>query len=509
MGERHIVIVGGGLSGLASGCYALASGYKTTIVEHNVALGGVCTAWPRGPYVVDGCIHWLTGGAFQRLYEELGILPGVKLRTLEHWMTWRDAREGTMVQMTRDIAKLARDLRQLGPDDGAELDRLVEESLRFSEFDPGVDRPLEITSLGERLRRFWDMRHATGTVLHYRKALGTWAREHLRSESLRRFFTHTMGEDAPALWLLMVYGYLARGWLSRPVGGTAAFRDALVASYEQLGGQSILHETVDEILVDGGRASGVRLGDGNMLAADAVISTSSTPETVLRLLGGRYEAPAMRERLAQWKLFQPIVLASFGVEAPLSDLPGMFMVDGLAPFAIGETSSDRLHVRVCNDDCSFAPPGHSVVQALLGTDYKWWATRGTGYQAAKDEAARVALEQLERVIAGIAGRVRMTDIATPLTYWRQTRSWRGAYEGWMPNLDTMRGHVNKKLRGLEGLYLAGQWVEPGGGVPTAVMSGRQAVQILCADDARAFCTPHPGQGRPPPPAPSPRSDSSG
>ena len=83
MKDRHLVIVGGGLAGLAAGCHALASGYRTTIVEHNIALGGVCTAWPRGPYVVDGCIHWLTGGPFQPLYEELGILPGVKLRTLE------------------------------------------------------------------------------------------------------------------------------------------------------------------------------------------------------------------------------------------------------------------------------------------------------------------------------------------------------------------------------------------------------------------------------------------
>jgi phytoene dehydrogenase-like protein len=486
MTDRHLVIVGGGLAGLAAGCHALASGYRTTIVEHNIALGGVCTAWPRGPYVVDGCIHWLTGGAFQPLYEELGIVPTVKLRTLEHWMTWRDARDGNVVQVTRDIAKLARDLRALGPEDGDELDRLVEESRRFADLDPGVGRPPEITPLWDQLRSYWEMRHAAGALLHYRKPIGTWAREHLRSATLRRFFTRTMPEDAPALVLLMVYGYLARGWLSRPVGGTAAFRDALVASYRRLGGESILHATVDEVLLDGGRASGVRLGDGAVLGADAVISTSSTPETVFRLLGGRYEATATRERMARWKLFQPIVLASFGVDAPLSDVPAMLVVDRLAPFTVGGTSNEHLYVRVCNDDPSLAPPGHAVVQTMIGTDYTWWATRGTEYEAAKDEAARVALEQLEHVVPGIGARVRITDIATPLTYWRQTRSWRGAYEGWMPNADTMTGHVKKKLSGLDGFYMAGQWMEPGGGVPTAIMSGRQAVQILCADDRRPF-----------------------
>lgn len=336
------------------------------------------------------------------------------------------------------------------------------------------------------MHAFWEARRAAGVLLHYHQPLGAWAREHLRSEDLRRFFTSILPEDGPALMLVMVLGYLKRGWLSRPEGGTAAFRDALVDTFARLGGRSVLHATVDEILVDRGRASGVRLDDGTLLAADAVISTSSTPETVLRLLAGRYDAQATRERIERWKLFQPIVLASFGVAAPLTDVPAMLLVDRMQPFEIGGTRNERLYLRVCNDDAAFAPPGHAVVQALLGTDYAWWATRGVGYETAKEEVACVALEQLEHAIPGIGERVRMTDVATPLTYWRQTRSWRGAYEGWMPNAASMFGHVKKKLAGLEGFYLAGQWVEPGGGVPTAVMSGRQAVQILCSDDGRPF-----------------------
>ncbi len=49
MSGPHVLIIGGGLAGLATGCYARASGFRTTLLEHNLALGGVCTAWPRGP----------------------------------------------------------------------------------------------------------------------------------------------------------------------------------------------------------------------------------------------------------------------------------------------------------------------------------------------------------------------------------------------------------------------------------------------------------------------------
>jgi phytoene dehydrogenase-like protein len=73
MNESRLVVVGGGgLAGLSAAVYACRSGFKTTIVEHNLALGGSCTAWERGGYTIDGSSHWLTGGPFLRLYEDLG-----------------------------------------------------------------------------------------------------------------------------------------------------------------------------------------------------------------------------------------------------------------------------------------------------------------------------------------------------------------------------------------------------------------------------------------------------
>jgi phytoene dehydrogenase-like protein len=86
----------------------------------------------------------------------------------------------------------------------------------------------------------------------------------------------------------------------------------------------------------------------------------------------------------------------------------------------------------------------------------------------------------------------MTDVATPLTYWNMARSWRGAYEGWMPSPGTFFGHVSKKLSGLKGFYMAGQWVEPGGGIPPSIMSARQAIQLVCADEQREFTPPSMG-----------------
>lgn len=486
MKERHVVIVGGGLAGLSAGCYARASGFRTTIVEHNLALGGVCTAWSRGPYTIDGCIHWLTGGAFQRIYEELGIVPRVPLRTMEQFTTYRDARDGFELTISRDLEATARALRELAPEDADEIQRLVDGADRVAKLAPGFDRPVELSSMREQLSGLWNMRHDLGTIAHFHKPVATWSAEHLKSERLRRIFTRIVPAEAPTLVLLMVLGYLKHGYLSRPEGGTARFRDALVDTYKQRGGDAVLHATVDEVLVDGDRARGVRLADGSIIEGDLVISTASAPETVLRLLGGRYGAAEMRERMANWKMFQPIVLASYGVALPLTRVPPMLLIDHVQALTVGGVPNEQLYVRVYNEDASLAPPGHAVVQTTLSTDYAYWAKTGSRYNMEKDAIAALALEQLDRYLPGVKAATRVSDVATPLTFWNMARSWRGAYEGWMPTSEAMFGHVKKMLPGLAGFYMAGQWVEPGGGVPTALLSGRQVAQLVCAAEERPF-----------------------
>lgn len=486
MAQRKLLIIGGGLAGLSAGCYARASGFQTLILEHGLSLGGVCSAWARDPYVIDGCIHWLTGGDFTHLYVDLDIVPRVPLRVIDHFSTYRDARDGLEVPITRDLGALAARLGEIAPQDRAEIARLVEAAERVGAMAPPIDQPPELLGPRDRLRSLLELRPQLGALLHFHGSIGAWARERLRSPRLRRLFTTLLPEEASALALLMQLGYLARGFLSRPVGGTAAFRDALVHTYLRLGGEARLHTTVDEILVRDGRARGVRLQDGGMLDADVVLSTSSAPETVLRLLGGRHGADELRRRMERWPMFPPIVLASYGVAAPLDGVPQLLHVDGLAPFDIGGCANERLYLRVCNDDPALAPPGHAVVQAMLQTDYAWWATRGDRYLVEKEAVAEAALAQIDRQVPGVRDALRLSDIATPLTYFGAARSWRGAFEGWLPTPEAILSHPSKTLPGLGGFYMAGQWVEPGGGVPTALLSGRQAVQLLCADEGRRF-----------------------
>ena len=479
MSERHVVIVGGGLAGLSAGCYARASGFRTTVVEHNLALGGVCTAWPRGPYIIDGCIHWLTGGMFAPLYEELGIVPPVRLHVLKEWTAYRDARSGRTLHLTRDLDALASDLRALAPEDAEEIGRMIDGARRVAE----LKQPFDVghRSFWDHLAEFWQMRDELGAVMHFRKPIALYLREHIRSAALHRLFSELMPPEAPVLFLLLVLGYLERGHLSRPIGGTAAFRDALVKNYERLGGEVRLHSTVDEVLVDGHQTRG-RPDVGRFVPARR--------RRHLHVQHAGDGAPAPRGPV-RWR-------RGAGPDGAVADVPAHRpgelrrrpaplrppLADGGRPGRAlrDRRRGERLPLRPgVQRRHLLAPVGHTVVQAMLPSSYDWWATRGARYATEKDAVGEVALAQLGQADPGLASAVRVVDVATPLTFWSSARAWRGAYEGWVPSSETFFGHVKKTLPGLHHFVMAGQWVEPGGGVPTAVLSGRQAVQLLCTE----------------------------
>ena len=82
-------------------------------------------------------------------------------------------------------------------------------------------------------------------------------------------------------------------------------------------------------------------------------------------------------------------------------------------------------------------------------------------------------------------------MATPMTWVRYTGNWRGSYEGWLLTPKTFMTSMSKTLPGLDNFYMAGQWVNPGGGMPSAAMSGSHTIQIICKKDKKEFVTSTP------------------
>lgn len=156
---------------------------------------------------------------------------------------------------------------------------------------------------------------------------------------------------------------------------------------------------------------------------------------------------------------------------------------------------NTMNVRSYSFDPTMALPGKNTLVVQFETDYDYWhefRQVPEHYRAEKEAIVQAVISGLEQRFPGITEQVEMTDVATPITWERHTGNWRGSYEGWMFDSDfTIMSSMRKTLPGLENFYMAGQWVNPGGGIPTAVMSGNHTIQMICKEDRKKFTSSKP------------------
>jgi phytoene dehydrogenase-like protein len=249
--------------------------------------------------------------------------------------------------------------------------------------------------------------------------------------------------------------------------------------YKELGGEILFKKKVTEILVENNRAKGVQLEDGTILEADYVVSASDGYNTLFNLLKGTYLTPELTTAYREWKLFEPIIQVSFGVNANLhTDFPIQWIIS--KGRKIGQTSlSLGYRILNYNFDRSMAPEGKSCIIIRFESPWHVWENMSKeAYNREKDAIEKEARRMLEENYPGTASAVEVCDVATPHTTVRYTGAWKGAYEGFHPAPGNITKQLPMTLPGLRNFYMAGQWLFPGGGIPPSVQSGKWVIQMI-------------------------------
>jgi phytoene dehydrogenase-like protein len=292
--------------------------------------------------------------------------------------------------------------------------------------------------------------------------------------------------------LIMTLGWSSRKVAGYPIGGSLAFARAIEKRYLELGGQIHYNARVEEILVEEGRACGVRLADGSEHRSNAVISAADGHATIYDLLKGKYVNDVIDRIYKEFPLFEPLVYVTLGVARSFEGLPHWVVYPLPESVTIGGHPQKSLGVGFYNFDPTLAPAGKTLIKCMFPSDYDHWkklSHDAAGYQAEKDHIVDWVIKQLDLHYPGLAAQVEMRDIATPLAWERFTGNWRGSFEGWrMTKTTTPPFRMPRTLPGLNNFYMAGQWVEPGGGIPAVTVSGRNVIQLICKADRRKFTT---------------------
>ena len=135
---KSIIIIGAGLAGLATGCYAQMNGYKTKIFEMQANPGGVCVSWKRKGYTFDYAVHNVfgvkPGSVNHEMWQELGALKGLNAYSFKEFVQVEDP-SGKVLTVYTDLSKLEAHLKQLSPADEKTIEEFVKAARRFSGYD--------------------------------------------------------------------------------------------------------------------------------------------------------------------------------------------------------------------------------------------------------------------------------------------------------------------------------------------------------------------------------------
>ena len=496
MPEKTMIIIGAGVGGLATGCYAQMNGYRTQIFEMHALPGGVCTAWKRKGYTFDGCIHHLAGCQPEhrqyRIWEELGAMPRPILHPEE--LVQVEDPSGKRLTVYADLDRLAQQMKELAPTDIKVIDELVRAAKGFRRFDLTslmVGSPVDMAKVLPVLLPRW--KWMTVTMAEAAQRFG--------DPFLKRAFP-VIQYGAPANPVATLLNMLAQcetrnfGW---PVGGSLAFAQDIAHRYLDLGGQIHYKARVDKILVDNDRAVGVRLADaldgtgGSEHRADVVVSNIYGRSTVMELLAGRYADERLRALYALPLDESGGLQVSLGVRRDLSQELHTIGLLLEQPVTMADRAYDYLPLQLFGLDPSMAPPGKGTIKVELPTRYSYWRALYQDreqYAAEKQSVAETVIGQLEPRFPGLKGQVEAVDVATPMTSERYTGNgpaFAGGLNLSLPALLTGKQHV-RTLPGLAAFYMVGQWAGFPGLHLVAAM-GRGLVQFLCKQDGKRF-VPH-------------------
>lgn len=500
MGNKKIIITGGGIAGLSAGCYLQMNGYDTEIFELHSIPGGLCTGWKRKGYTFDGCIHWLCGtnpkDELYTIWEELGAIQDKEIVNHEIFVQ-TDLGNGKSFSAYTDINRLKSELLKYGPEDSKLIEEFTDGINIVKKSNMPVLKSPDLYGMLDGLGFLFKEFPLIKLMNKWKKiSLGDLQRK-FKSSVLSQHFVQLFGmyDDMPVFALIYTLALLSNKDAGYPVGGSLEFAKSIEKKYLSLGGRMNYNSRVEKILVQDNKARGIKLSNGKEYNGDIVISAGDGHYAIYNMLDGKYIDEEIQGYYKSFPLFPPIIQVSLGIAREFNDLPDAVAINFPleAPITVdAKNRIDELGIKIFNFDSTLAPKGKTSVVTVINTDYEYWVNLKSndpeGYAKEKDRIAGEIIKALDNKYGNIKDRVEVYDVATPDTYVRYTNNWKGSFEGFIPTVETFGKKLKKTLPGLDNFYMVGQWVQPGGGLPTGGMHGRYIAQLLCKKDGKRFMT---------------------
>jgi phytoene desaturase len=493
---KKVVIIGGGIAGLSAGIFAQKNGFESVILEKHHTLGGECTGWDRQGYHIDGCIHWLVGTkegtAINDLWKTVGALDGVEIHHHDSFLTYEY--EGVHVHLYRDLDRLKSSWLEISPDDKDAIKEFCKTIKQLQSFEIPVGKPMDMMNIVEKIKFMMSMKDAGIVMNKYGKISLTDYAKNFKHPALRGALATFVPDGYSASSVFFALATFTKGQASVPAGGSKALALRMKDRYLSLGGTVEAQCEATQLDIDGSRVKRVICSNGKTFEADYFIAACDAHFFYESLLEGKY-----RDQQFQTRFDNPTdypvaseVRISLGYEVTTKHLPRTLRFPVAVPFKINEATIDRLQITNYDYEPAFAPEGHTLLSCTINqfhSDYDSWDALAKDQEAYRQEKARIGnevLRAMETRFPQMQGKLKVLDVATPKTFERYCNSYRGGIVGFVPTIRSKSMSHSGRVRGLENILLSGQWLHGTGGLPPALISGKDSIMRLCKQEKQLF-----------------------
>ena len=345
---------------------------------------------------------------------------------------------------------------------------------------------------------FWDMVKVAPDLIKLQSYLSVYryVSRFVEDEFLRRCFSfHPLlvgGNpfDVPSIYAMI--HYLEREWgILYAKGGTGALVAAMGRLFEESGGQIHLEAEVSEILAEQGRVSGIRLADGSVHQADAVVSNADVAFTYRHLIPAQYRRKYSNRKIERMSYSMSLFVIYFGTKRRYTDTnlthhniilskryKGL-LDDIFKKKILAEDFSLYLHMPTITDS-SIAPEGHENFYVLspvphLEAEVDWT-------QAAQPYRDAIMQFLEENYLPDLQANIVAEHYIDPLHFQGTLNSYLGSAFSLQPILTQsawFRPH--NRSEDFENLYFVGAGTHPGAGLPGVLSSAKIAENLICGN----------------------------
>ena len=483
-----IIVVGGGLGGLAAAIHLAAGGRQVTLLEKNERLGGKANIVQEQGYTFDTgpslltmpwVVRQLFAAAGERMEDHLTLVP---LQSTCRYR-WPDGEQFEAYQLLPLLLQ--------------EIARMESRDVRgFLQFLAYTRRIYEAVAEPFLLNPFDGLRDLMNMALvrdswkiDSFRTVDSAVRAYFHSPYLRQVFNRYATYNgsspyrAPATFNIIPYVEFAEGgWYVQ--GGMYKLVEALEALARRVGVVIHTGAEVTEIDVRGGQARGVRLASGEQIDADGVVVNADPRYTYATLLQGQERVANRMARLESSCSGFVLLLGVDHVYAELSHHNIFFSADYPREFAAifdKQVPPPDPTIYVCATsvtDPQHAPPGHMnlfvLVNAPATNPRVRWQREAPGYRD-------LVLARLERMgLCHLRQHVRFERMITPEDFEERYHAPGGAIYGLASN-SRWSAFLRPSLRarGIGRLFFVGGGTHPGGGIPLVLLSGAAVARRIC------------------------------